>query len=143
MFYNRSQMPLDPEKVKILEANAERLAAEIPASKQEGFKKDYLEIMIALNEKIDYRLEEFQRDTASVICCVIGKNPSWVLKEANRQASSIRAVCDNVMGKVVETDVFASRALMIEAMADIVKYCGEWMVDTQIKAEARQSEKVS
>lgn len=133
---------MSPERIEALQKNAEKLAETLPVAEQKVFIDDYMSVMVDLNEKIDARIEVFEAEAMPVMTAIVPRSPKTVIAAKVAHAQTIKTVSELVMSELSSIGPLSIRVLMADAMFDIIRLCGDALIQTHIKAEKRTGTEV-
>jgi hypothetical protein len=133
---------MTPERTEALQKVAESLAEALPLEEKGPFIKDYMDVMVGLNDRIDKRLELFEEECAPVITALIPRSPRAFHAARDAHVKTIKEVTELVMSEMTKIAPISIRVMVSEALLDILKDCSEAVVESHIKSEKRAGTEV-
>ncbi len=127
---------------KKLKDFSEKLAEGEEPKKREKFKSDYMSLMTDLNDKIDVRLAEFEKDAAAVAGLVGPLAPAVTADILKEHTDTIKSVNNQVMALVGQVRHRGMRVLLLCAIRDVVSLCCDATLKNQVLADLRNPEDV-
>lgn len=134
-------MALDPEQLAQLQAAADSLADQVPVAQRAAFKADYMEVMSALNEKIDARLNYFEDEIGPLVQALMPQRPAGVLAVLQAHRNTVHEAANKLLTDLTNIPHPAIRGELVSCIVDTATYCLDALTESNKKAVAREKAK--
>lgn len=122
---------------------AGKLADTLPEAEQEGFQQDYIEIIGALNDKLDKRLTKMVHSVSELIHLYRPLQPLLVNNLLTQYCTLVRQTCEYLLAATMPIQNHAVRTVVMEALQAAVGYCVVAVREIALRAERRRGKRTS
>jgi hypothetical protein len=107
------------------------------AAKAKAFEEDYTELMTALNEKVEARMETFKSQAISMLREAYQARPATILNVIKDETDKINELIQAIMLTVKPISYPAFRYAAAECIKDLVDLCSNSIAEQYKRADTR------
>jgi hypothetical protein len=104
---------------------AELLSTTFPRKERKQFKKDHIKNAVELNERISARLDRFLKDSTPLTLAYANQMPGMAQHYLSNQREFLTNLTQALIDQLTKVESAPVRALMVNFVRDILKYCHE------------------
>jgi hypothetical protein len=131
-------MALSNKRKQGIKKDAARQSRDIESvEKMEAFQKDYEDIMVALNEAVEERLDVFEGQAISILRELNQARPASILAFANEEKGKILALTQSIMSLISPLIEAPFRQCMASCVKDIIDICASSIADQHKRTKVR------
>lgn len=136
-------MPEKKAAEAILEESARELAENLDEKDREPFVKDYVEVLMKLNDNLDDILADFREDASTVVSAFVQSNPRVVKLVVDKHAQDLSELMRAFSMMISRVGDEATRALMTKAARKGIVTCSKSIRDLADRNEKRKGVELS